>query len=881
MSIRRFFQRSSHDVDLAQEIQSHIAHDIDENIARGIPREEATRLANLKFGNPQRVREEVWRWNTMEFLDSVWRDVRFTLRGFRRQPGFVIVALLTLALGTGATTLMFTLINGILFKPLAYAHPERLVAVHGNSQDWNVAVYGQQKLAYPDFLDCRQTARSLEMAAYVFNSGTVSSPGDPEYVDQDEITYNLFSVLGVNVLHGRAFLPEEDRAGGPPVMILSYGFWQRHFGGNLSVLGSSVLFDGKAYSVVGITPAYFRRQESEPDVMTPLGQDTAKYLQTRQAHPVNVVGRLRPGMTLSQAQAELTVAAHDLAAKYPDTNKDRTFVAQRLEPDVTEVRSTLWLLLGAVGLVLLIACANVASLLLARAISRGREFAMRVALGAGRIRLVRQCLTESTVLALTGGLLGVLLAVVGVHPFVRFWPGELPRSEEVQIDWHVLVFALGVSLLSSFLFGIAPALRAPARNLEQILRAGARTLSGSSRRLHGVFVAVQVTLAVVLLVSAGMLGRTLLRLSSLDPGVNVHNVLTARMALSPATLADPERTRAAWREVLERGKRVPGVQSIAVVDTVPMRRGNNPLSYWPNAALPPENKRPLALSTCVSPDYLKVMDIPLLKGRFLNDQDRLDSEKVIVVDEVMAENAFHGKDAVGKRIWIPDMNPQPLTIVGVVGHVRYWGLGSDDQSDIRAQFYYPLAQVPDQWMRRWSQLMSVAVRTEVPPLTLLQPLRRELKGATGDQVLYVVRTLEDLARASLAQQRFLLLLFGIFGALALILACVGVYGVLSYLTSQRVPEIGVRMAMGATAGHVIQLVLKQSLGMIAVGVAMGIIAAVGAGRLLLHLVDGMRSMEPLTFILMVLVLIMAALIASFVPAWRASRLDAVEALRSE
>jgi predicted permease len=594
-----------------------------------------------------------------------------------------------------------------------------------------------------------------------------------------------------------------------------------------------------------------------------------------------VVARLRPGMTLSQAQAELTTAARDLAGKYPDTNKDRTFVAQPLQPDVADVRSTLWLLLGAVGVVLLIACANVASLLLARAISRGREFAMRVALGAGRIRLVRQCLTESMVLGLTGGLLGVLLAVVGLHPFVRFWPGELPRSEEVQIDWHVLLFALAVSLLSSFLFGIAPALRAPTRDLEQILRAGARTLTGNSRRLHGLFVAVQITLAVVLLVSAGMLGRTLLRLSALDPGVDVHNVLTARMALSPATLADPARTRAAWQEVLERGRHVPGVQAIATVDTVPMRTGNNPLSYWPTAALPPENKRPLALSTCVSPDYLRVMGIPLLRGRFLNDQDRLTSEMVVVVDDVMAQNAFPGEDAVGKYIWIPDMSTQPLRIVGVVGHVRYWGLAADDQSDIRAQFYYALAQIPDQWMRRWSQLMSIAVRTEVPPLTVLQQLRRELKGSTGDQVLYMVRTLEDLARASLARQRFLLLLFGIFGALALVLACVGVYGVLSYLTSQRVPEIGVRMAMGATASHVIQLVLRQSLGMILVGVAVGAIAAVAAGRLLLHLVVGMRSMEPLTFALMILVLITAALAASFVPAWRASRLDAVEALRSE
>ena len=364
-------------------------------------------------------------------------------------------------------------------------------------------------------------------------------------------------------------------------------------------------------------------------------------------------------MTLAEAQAELAVIGRHLADQYPKSNAGRSFLAEPLRPNAGDVGATLWLLLGAVSLVLLIACANIASLLLARAVSRERELAMRVALGAGRSRLVRQSLTESAVLGLSGGALGVGLAALSIRPFILFWPGSLPRSTEVQIDWHVLLFAIAVSLLSGLLFGLAPALRVPSRELEQSLRAGARTVAGSSRRLHGAFVDSEIALAVVLLVSAGMLGRTLLRLSSLDPGVDIRNVLVTRMALSPATLANPGRTRAAWQDVLDRVRRVPGVQAVAMVDTVPMRQGNNQLGYWATAALPPRDRLPLALATSVTPDYLKVMGIPLRQGRFFDEQDRMGSEPVVVIDDVLAQHAFEGQQPVGKRLWIPDMSGGP------------------------------------------------------------------------------------------------------------------------------------------------------------------------------------------------------------------------------
>jgi predicted permease len=484
------------------------------------------------------------------------------------------------------------------------------------------------------------------------------------------------------------------------------------------------------------------------------------------------------------------------------------------------------------------------------------------------------------VLALAGGALGVLLAALGIRPFVAFWPGALPRAEEIGLDWHVLLFALGASLASGLLFGLAPALRAPARKLELALRAGGRTVAGSSRRLHSGLVVSEIALAVVLLVSAGMLGRTMLHLASLDPGVNVRDVLIARMALSPATLASPAKIRVAWQDVLDRARGVQGVEAATIVDTVPMREGNNQIGYWTTPVKPPENEQPIMLATSVTPEYMRVVGLRLLKGRFFDDQDRMGNRSVVVIDDVMARQAFGREEPLEKQLWI-DLGSDPVTVVGVVGHVRHWGLAGDDQAPVRAQLYYPFAQVPDRYLRRWSELMSIAVRTGIPPSNLVGPLRRAVRGASNDQVLYEVRTLDQLANDSLARQRFLLLLFGIFAGLALLLASIGIYGVLAYLTGQRVPEIGVRMALGASAGRVMWLVLRQSLGMLLLGVGAGTAAALGAARVLQRLVEGMQPTGPSTIALMIAILIAAALFASFLPARRASRVDPVRALRQE
>jgi predicted permease len=877
----RLWRRTQMEEQLEKELRFHLDQHARDLIARGRHPEQAIREARIALGGPDQVKEQCRDARGTRWLEDLLQDLRYALRTLRHQPGFAAVALATLALGIGATTVMFTVINGVLLKPLPYPEPATLVAVHGHSDTWNAALYGQQNVAYFDFLDCQRASRSLQLAGSLYTAGTISAPGDAEYVEEFQASSNLFSVLGVPLFRGRAFLPEEDRPNAAPVAILGYSLWQRRFAGNPAALGTSVVLDDQRYTIVGIAPAGFRLDGDEADVYTPIGQNTAAFMQRRGPHPVEVIARLQPGVTLVQAQADLGVIGRHLAEQYPDTNKDRGFVAQPLRPDVGDVRPTLWLLLGAVSLVLLIACANVASLLLARAVSRERELAMRAALGAGRSRLIRQCLTESAVLGLTGGALGVLLAAVGLRPFLTFWPGSLPRAEQVQLDWHVLLFALAASLASGLLFGLAPALRARTRELEQTLRAGARTVAGSSRHLHGYFVISEIALAVVLLVAAAMLGRTLLHLSALPPGLDIRNVLITRMALSPGTLENPGQIRAAWQDVLDRARRVPGVQSVTMVDTVPMRQGNNQLGYWTTAAVPPENQLPIALATSVTPDYLKVMGIPLLKGRFLNDYDRIGTELVVVIDDVLARHAFDGEEAVGKRLWIPDMSPQPVRVVGVVGHVRHWGLAGDDQAQVRDQLYYPFAQVPDAQLRRWSELMSIAVRTRIPPLNEVGPLRRELRGTANDQVLYQVRTMEQLASDSVARQRFLLLLFGIFAGLALLLACIGIYGVLAYLTSQRVPEIGVRMALGATAGDVMRLVLGQSLGMIFVGIGIGTAAALAAGRVLRGLVEGMQPTEISAFALMIPLLVVAALLASFLPARRASRIDPITALRQE
>lgn len=807
-----------------------------------------------------------------------YQDVRYALRQLRKSPGFAAAAVLTLGLGIGATSAIFTLVDSVLLKPLQYPDSDRLLALHVQT-----GKYGDKwGFSYPDFLDCQRESRTLgPVAAWTYSGGTVSAPGEPEYVDGRQISSELFAVLGTTLAQGRSFSASEDTLAGAPVAIISTRLWQHRFAGDPNAMGKTILYAGRAYNVVGIVPADFQL-DGNVDVLTPLGQATEPRMRNRGAHFLHVVARQRRGASLASVQSELSLISQRLAKQYAESNDGITIAPHRLQEElVRDVRSTLWLLLGAVTLVLLIACVNVASLLLSRAVSRERELAIRTALGARRGRLIRQCLTESVLLGICGAFIGLLLAVLGSRLFVRFWPDNLPRADEIHVDWRVLLFATGVALASSLVFGLAPAFRTPRGTIEETLRSGSRTIAGTSRRLHSAFVISEIALAVVLLISAGVLGRTLLRLAFLNPGLDVHNVLTARVAFSPGILNSPADTRAAWRQLTENLRQLPGVRAVALSDIVPMRVGENVIGYWATATPPPPNQAPIALASSATPDYLNVMGIRLLRGRFFNDNDRAGHEQVVVIDQNMARHAFGNEDPVGKPLWVPALGSAPVRVIGVVNHVRHWGLADDDHSQVQDQCYYPLAQIPDSLARFFSSVMSVVIKTDVAPLSMLESLQRQARGSSGDQTLYEVRTMEQLVSASLSRQRFLLALFAVFSGVALALACIGVYGVLAYLTSERIPEFGLRMALGATTENVLRLVLRQGLAMTLVGVGLGSALSIVAGRLLEHLVAGVVSVEPIVFLMMVSVLIGSALLASYIPARRAAQVDPLRALRYE
>jgi predicted permease len=869
------------DEQLDKELRFHIEEHTARLVADGLAPSEASRQARIAVGGPEQVKESCRDARGTRWLEDLWQDLHYALRTIRQRPGFAAVVALTLAVGIGSTTLMFTVLNGVLLRPFPYRNPERLFSLQEKTA--NATELGDLwSFAYPNFLDVRSSVLSIDAAAWRFGGGTISQPGDAEYIRSCEVSAEFLSLLGISPAVGRDFTSQEDQPGAAPVVLISDSLWKRKFGGREDATGATLTFNDQQYAVVGVLPASFQLADDSVDLLTLIGQNAQPVMKARESHPrIGVWARLRDGATVEGARSELAVVAGRLAAAYPRSNEGRTFIFDPLRPNTGNADSTMWLLFGAVILVLLIGCVNIASLLVARASSRGREMAVRVALGAGRGRLVRQCLTESVVLGLIGGVLGTLLMFFALRPFISLWPGSLPRAREVQADWRVFAFAVTVSLMSGLLFGAVPALRAPARELERSLRAGSRALVGASRRLQSILVASELALAVVLLVSAGILGSTFLRLSALDPGVNIHNVLVTRLALSPSVVTNPAHIRADWQDILDRARALPGVRSVAMVDTVPMRAGNNQLGYWTSPALPPRKDLPLSLASSVTPDYLNVMGITLRAGRFFDGNDRMDSQPVIVIDEVLARRAFGDSPAVGKQLWIPDMGPAPQQVIGVVAHVRHWGLAEDDQAQVRAQFYYPFAQVPDRYLRRWSEVMSVAVRTENTPLGIVEPLRREIRITARDQVLTEIRTMDQLAEASLARHRFLVVLIGAFAGTALLLACIGIYGVLAFLSRQRVPEFGLRMALGADARDILGLVLRQSVGMIAAGVTIGSLLAYVAEKLLERWVSGVQLGDPVPFVSMVAILIGAALAASVVPARKASMTSPVTALRQE
>jgi len=818
-------------------------------------------------------------------MNTLVQDLRYSIRTLAKSPGFTAIAILTLALGIGANTALFSVVNGVLLSPLPYPQPDRLVSLYSRTPD-----FSHSSISYPNFLDWqRQNNSFTQLAAFRGDSFNMTGAGEPERLETRMVSADLFSILGVHALIGRTFTAQDDHAGAAPVVILSNAFWQQRFGANPRILGRSISLNGTPYTIIGVLPANFYfwgNHFSSSKIYVPLGQWTdSTFLDRRVGMGMDAVGRLKPGITVAQARADMAGVAQNLARAYPEANKNSGITIIPLKQDmVGDVAPLLYVLLAAVGFVLFIACVNIANLLLARSTGRSREFAIRAALGASRARMVRQLLTESVLLAFTGGLLGLLLAAWGTRAGIAILPQALPRAGNVRLDARVLLFTLGVSVFAGILFGLAPALKTSQRNLTETLKEGGRGSSGARHRLQGIFVIAETALALILLVGAGLMIRSLVQLWKVNPGFNPHNLLTFSVALPPGMpSAPPEQVRNGMNQLTAALEAIPGVRfASGTIGSSPMMGSDTEIPFWiEGRPKPPSfNQMSAALLYFVQPDYLKVMQTPLLRGRFLTAQDDIHSAPVLVIDEDFARKFFPNENPLGKRVNFTILNVQ-AEIIGVVGHVKQWGLDENAKSPVLAQAYFPIVQVPDKFLPLLSQGLGVFMRTQGSPETLLPAIRHTISSINNQQVLFGVETMPDIVADSVAPRRFGMILLGVFAALALILSCVGIYGVISYLVGQRTHEIGVRIALGAQRSDVLRLILGEGARMALIGVAIGIAAALGLTRLMASQLFGVTAHDPLTFAGVAIVLMLVAVAACYIPARRAMRVDPIVALRYE
>ncbi len=816
-------------------------------------------------------------------MQTIWQDLRYGARMLLKHPGFALIAVITLALGIGANTAIFSVVNSLLLRPLPYRDSERLAIIWTHSPGANVAQDWPSPGQFSSIKSENSVFESLALAqgANVILTGQTA----PERLGAVYATSAVFSLLGAQAMLGRVFLPEEDTPDKPLTVILSYGLWQRRFGGDPKVIGQSLTINGRSRSVVGVMPADFSLgyevmptvgSVSQAELLLPLPLSVDR-MNNHGDENYNVLARLKPGATVEQAQAELNLVARRLEQQrpenYPASRRFSFSVRPLLEQVVGDVRKPLLILLGAVGCVLLVACANVANLLLARAATREKEIAIRTAIGAGRWRVMRQLLTESVLLAFAGGAAGLLLAVWGLAGLRWLNPGDIPRMSAISIDGRALAFTSAVVLLTGILFGLAPALRSSQVSLSETLKEGGRSLIGGHRRLRNLLVVAEIALSLVLLIGAGLLIRSFIRVQQVEPGFAPQNVLSLRLALVGPAYSDEARRVSFYRQLWERVRGLPGVESAGGASVLPLTGGLG----WGNITI--EGYNPSSGQSMIQADqrvasvgYFETMKIPLISGRFFTEQDTKESAQVAIVDESLARAYWPNADPIGKRLKQGDAGSKApwLTVVGVVGNVKQYALDTDS----RVVLYMPHLQIP-------LNNLGVVVRTTADPFSVAAAVTREARAIDPNLPVYDVKPMEQWLSESLARRRFAMLSLGLFALAAMILAAVGIYGVISYSVAQRAREIGIRVALGAQTRNVLKLVIGQGMLLAGVGVGAGLIAAFAITRVMASLLFGVGATDPLTFAAIALLLAGVALLACWIPARRAAKVDPMIALRCD